>query len=104
MNSRSVHDIIPPMTRSYELMLVLRPELEVTDKSATELVEKLVAGEAKVVSTSLLGKKLLAYPIKKQIQGVYVLVKLEGAHARVSEIEKRVQMGTEVLRFLLTSN
>mgnify|MGYP001609593930 FL=1 len=43
------------MTRSYELMLVLRTEGDITEKSATELVEKLVANEAKVASVSLLG-------------------------------------------------
>ena len=52
---------------------------------------------------SLLGKKFFAYPLKKQTQGVYVLAKLKGTHARVSEIEKKVQLGTDVLRFLLTS-
>lgn len=102
LNLRSVHDIIAPMTRSYELMVVLRPEVDVTEKSATELVEKLVAGEAKVASVSLLGKKQLAYPIKKQNEGVYILAKLDGViHSH--EIEKKVQIGNDVLRFLLTS-
>ena len=91
------------MTRSYELMLVLRPEADVTEKSATELAGKLVAGEARVVSVSLLGKRHLAYPIQKQNEGVYVLAKLDGMiHSH--EIEKKVQMGTDVLRFLLTTN
>lgn len=90
------------MNRTYELMLVLRPEVEVTEKSATDLVEKLVAGEAKTVSVALLGKKRLAYPIQKQLEGVYVLAKLEGM-IHVHEIEKKVQVGTQVLRFLLTS-
>lgn len=90
------------MTRSYELMVVFRAEGDLTDKSATELVAKLVAGEAKVVSVSLLGKKQLAYPIQKQLEGVYVLAKLEGV-IHTHEIEKKVQMGSNVLRFLLTS-
>lgn len=90
------------MNGSYELMLVLRPQVEVTEKSATELVEKLVAGEAKTASVSLLGKKRLAYPIKKETEGVYVLAKLQG-RLHVHEVEKKVQVGTEVLRFLLTS-
>ena len=84
-------------------MVVFRPELDVTEKSALEMVGKLVGDEAKVAGVSLLGKKFFAYPLKKQTQGVYVLAKLEGTHARVSEIEKKVQLGTDVLRFLLTS-
>jgi small subunit ribosomal protein S6 len=84
-------------------MLVLRSEGDVTEKSATELVEKLVGTEAKVAGVSLLGKKMLAYPIQKKMEGTYVLVKLEGKEVRVGEIEKKVQMGTEVLRYLLTA-
>jgi small subunit ribosomal protein S6 len=90
------------MKRSYELMLVLRPEMDVTEQSATQLVEKLVGSEATVAGISLLGKKMLAYPINKQMEGIYVLAKLEGAHTRVGEIEKKVQLGTDVLRYLLT--
>ncbi len=84
-------------------MVVFRSELDVTEKSALEMVGKLVGDEAKVAGVSLLGKKFFAYPLKKQTQGVYVLAKLKGTHARVSEIEKKVQLGTDVLRFLLTS-
>lgn len=90
------------MTRSYELMLVLDPKVEVTEKTATDLVEKLLGEQAKVAELALLGKKDLAYPLKKKTQGVYVLAKLTG-HVSVHEIEKKVAMGEDVLRYLLTS-
>jgi len=90
------------MTRMYELMLVIRPDLEVTEKSARDMIQKLVGEKVKVSDVSLLGKKQLAYQIKKQNEGTYVLVKLEGV-ILVHDIEKRVQLGTEVLRFLLTA-
>jgi len=88
--------------RQYELMIVFAPTLEVTDKTAPALVEKLVGTEAKVSSVTVLGKKWLAYPIKKQKEGMYVLATLEGAHMHVHELEKKVQLGAEVLRYLLT--
>lgn len=90
------------MNQAYELMLVLRPEVDVTDKTATELVDKLLSGEAKAVSVALLGKKRLAYEIQKQTEGVYVLAKVEGT-IHVAEIEKKVQVGNQVLRYLLTT-
>ena len=83
-------------------MLIFVPTLEVTDKTATALVEKIVGVEAKVTSVTVLGKKLLAYPIKKQTEGIYVLATLDGAHVHVHELEKKVQLGAEVLRYLLT--
>lgn len=102
LSLRSVHDIIPPTMKTYELMLVFRPQLDMTDKSATDVVTKLVLPEAKVVEVSLLGKKRLAYPIKNQNEGMYVLAKLSGL-IHVHEIEKKVQLSDNVLRFLLTS-
>jgi small subunit ribosomal protein S6 len=87
--------------RQYELMMIMPPTTELTDKTATDLVEKIVGDEAKVTSVTLLGKKQLAYPIKKQTEGVYVLSALEGEHMHVNELEKKVQLGAEVLRYLL---
>lgn len=92
------------MKRSYELMVILRADAEVTEKSAEDFVKKMVGTEGTVTSVSVLGKKELAYPIKKHTQGVYVVAKLDGAAVRVGELEKKVQMDTSVLRYLLTLN
>lgn len=88
--------------RQYELMLIFPATLEVTDKTATGLVEKIVGSEAKVTSVTVLGKKQLAYQIKKQNEGIYVVALLSGEHVHVNELEKKIQLGAEVLRFLLT--
>jgi small subunit ribosomal protein S6 len=88
--------------RQYELLLIFVPTLEVTEKTAPALVEKIVGTEAKVTSVTVLGKKWLAYPIKKQKEGTYVVATLDGAHIHVNELEKKVQLGAEVLRYLLT--
>lgn len=88
--------------RTYELMVIFAPTVEVTEKSAKEMVEKMVGKEATVAEVSLLGKKKLAYDIKKFSEGIYVTAKLEGEHIHVNELEKKVQMGTDVIRYLLT--
>lgn len=44
----------------------------------------------------------MAYDIKKFSEGIYVTAKLEGEHIHVNELEKKVQMGTDVIRYLLT--
>lgn len=83
-------------------MVIFAPTVEVTEKSAKEMVEKMVGKEATVAEVSLLGKKKLAYDIKKFSEGIYVTAKLEGEHVHVNELEKKVQMGTDVIRYLLT--
>lgn len=88
--------------RHYELMLVLVPTFDATDgKKTGEFVKKLV-GSASVQSITMLGKKHLAYPIRKQTEGVYVLVALAADQLPSSDVEKQTQLGTDVLRFLLT--
>ena len=87
--------------RKYELMVIFAPTVEVTDKSAKEMVEKMVGTQATVNDVTLLGKKKLAYEIKKFSEAIYVTAQLEGEHVIVSEIEKKVQMGTDVIRYLL---
>lgn len=83
-------------------MVLFAPTVEVTEASAKEMVEKMVAGEATVTEVALLGKKKMAYAIKKFSEAVYVTAQLEGEHVRVNELEKKVQMGTDVIRYLLT--
>ena len=87
--------------RNYELMVLFAPTVEVTEKSAKEMVEKMVAGEATVTEVALLGKKKMAYVIKKFSEAIYVTAQLEGEHVHVNELEKKVQMGTDVIRYLL---
>jgi len=88
------------MIQDYEFMLVLRPDVEVTDKNAPDFVAKFAGENVKVKEVSFLGKKELAYPIKNQKEGIYIVSKISGSII-VRDIEKRVQLGTEVLRFLL---
>jgi small subunit ribosomal protein S6 len=87
--------------RKYELMVIVAPTVEVTEKSAKEIVEKLVGSEAKVTEVSLLGKKKMAYPINKFSEGIYVTADLEGEHVHVNELEKKIQLGSDVIRYLL---
>lgn len=84
-------------------MLVVKPDVEVTDKTAKVLVEKIMGDRAAVTSVTLMGKKHLAYPIQKFHEGTYILAKITGTGMNVHEIEKKVQLGSDVLRFLLTA-
>jgi small subunit ribosomal protein S6 len=88
--------------RQYELMVIFAPTVEVTEKTASSMVEKIVGEEGKVTDATFLGKKSLAYQIKKQTEGIYVLATVSGKGVRVNELEKKVQLGNGVLRYLLT--
>lgn len=84
-------------------MIVVKPDVEVTDKTARDIVEKMMGDRATISEVTILGKKRLAYPIRKLNEGTYILAKIHGAKMNVHEIEKKVQLGSDVLRFLLTA-
>lgn len=90
------------MTRTYELLLIVRPDLEMTEKKAEDMVGKLVekAG-GKVASVAVWGKRALAYPIQKATEGTFVLARVEGS-VKSADLEKEVRIGSDMLRFMLT--
>lgn len=86
---------------TYELMLIVRPDLEVTEKKAKELVGKLLdKTNATVTSIAVWGKRALAYPIKKVSEGTYILASIQGI-VQSPDLEKEARMGTDIVRFML---
>lgn len=97
----SFYDIIPTMIRTYELMLVVRPDFPVEDtKKRDDLIQKLMKS-AKIVDVTVLGKKHLAYPIRKQTEGIYILIHLTGDSIKTGDVQKEAKLGTDIIRFLL---
>ena len=86
------------MIRQYELMVVLRPDF---DGEHREIVKKLLGETAKLKEVTSLGKKQLAYPIKKQTDAVYLLAQIEAEGLKLNEIDKRAKLDDVVLRYLL---
>lgn len=82
-------------------MLVLRPDFGIEEKPIKDLVAKLI-GDRKIDTFTVMGKKRLAYPIKKQTEGVYALATFSGAPLKVADLEKQMKSGTDFLRYLLT--
>jgi small subunit ribosomal protein S6 len=74
--------------RTYELTLVLRPSLKEADrKKLLESVKDWLA-PVKIVKENDWGQKALAYPIKKEDAGYYVMLELEVEDAEVSAKDK----------------
>lgn len=92
------------MTKTYELMVLVRPDFDVSDtKKATELVKKLVGDERAILKdVTNLGKKQLAYPIQKLTEAVYLVATVHANSLTVGDLQKRAALGGDVVRFLLT--
>lgn len=92
--------------KKYELMYILKPTLEdEARKAEVEKLNKLLTDfGAKVIKTDeSLGLRDLAYPIKDEKKGYYVVLKLEMDDVKsVTEFERLSKINSNVLRFLFT--
>lgn len=90
--------------RRYELMLLLRPDLE-DDKlqSAVEKVTRaIVNGGGSLSKVSPWGKRRLAYDIQNFRDASYFLIQFDIEPSAVREIERGMLISEEILRHLVT--
>ena len=89
--------------RDYEVLYIVRADLEddkVQDivKRVNTLIEK--AGGS-IERTNVWGKRKLAYEVKHQKEGSYILQDFEIAQDRIPELEAALKITEEVLRHLV---
>ena len=89
--------------REYELTIIVQADLDET--AFTEVINR-VAGwitdsGGQVTKTDLWGKRQLAYPIRKQSEGYYVLMLINIDAKFGAELERNLRFLEPVLRFLL---
>ena len=64
-------------------------------------IESLVESEGgKVVSTDDMGRRPLAYRIKKFTEGYYYLFEIEGSGSEIAELERRLRVNDKIVRYL----
>ncbi|PYX77842.1 MAG: 30S ribosomal protein S6, partial [Acidobacteria bacterium] len=90
------------MQRAYEVMFILRPDMaeEEIDKLISGLESNVTTGGGKVKSTEKMGKRRLAYTVRRFREGLYVLFTLEGSGEMIHEIERRLRVSEPVIKFL----
>ena len=91
------------MLRDYELMYIVRPELDEDALQATvDSVKQLIETQGgEVVKTTSWGKRRLAYEVKHLRDGYYVIVRLRLEGANVPNIERNLRIHDTVFRHML---
>ncbi|HWP34319.1 MAG TPA: 30S ribosomal protein S6 [Thermodesulfobacteriota bacterium] len=86
----------------YELTFIVHPER--SDEEARKLAERIgeiVTREGgAVLKVEEWGKRKLAYPIRKQTKGTYLLLHFTGGGRAVAEVERALRLSDDVLRYL----
>ncbi|MEW8958606.1 30S ribosomal protein S6 [Moorella humiferrea] len=90
--------------RSYEVVFVIKPDLEAEATAAViDKFTRLIAEQGgQVVEVDQWGKKRMAYEVRKYREGYYVLMKFKGMPAVAQELERVLKITDEVIRYLIT--
>jgi len=88
--------------RRYEMISIFRPGLgEEAVNAIVENTRKIIEDDqGTVISLARWGMKNLAYPIKKEKQGLYYFYEYAATPAAVSEIERKFRIDDGVLKYL----
>ena len=88
--------------RVYEVVFIVDPgtqEDEVT--RLTENLRTIVTDQGGTVTRNeVLGRRQLAYRIGHSNEGIYVLFEIEGSGSEIAELERRMRVSDQVLRYL----
>lgn len=92
--------------KDYELMYILMPNLEENDlKAESGSLQKILTDNgAKINGINEWGLRDLAYEIKKQTKGYYVVVNFKSEPIACQEFNRIVRLNPKVIRFLITAN
>jgi small subunit ribosomal protein S6 len=90
------------MNRTYEIMFIVRPDVEETDLD--KLIEGFSAnvtnGGGEIKSVEKMGRRRLAYTVRKFNDGFYVLLTIVAAGSLIAEIERRLRVSEQVIKFI----
>lgn len=91
--------------RAYELVFIVHPDLD--DSALKELVDRvkgwITDSGGQVAKIDLWGKRKLAYRLRRQSEGQYVLMKTQLAPASCAQLERNLRLQEPILRFLLAA-
>lgn len=89
--------------RQYELAYIIHPDLDETAfKEVVVRIQGLIEGAGgKVTKAEIIGKKKLAYEIRKQKEGQYVFLMAEMPPSFISELERSLSLTEPVMRFMV---
>jgi small subunit ribosomal protein S6 len=90
------------MSRLYEVMFIVRPDVadEEVDKLVAGFTTTITSGGGAVKSVEKMGRRKLAYMVRKFNDGNYVLLTIEADGAGVLELERRLRVTEQVIKFI----
>lgn len=86
----------------YESIIIINPNCtEEAIKALEEKVTGLINANGKVESVENMGKKKLAYEIKKNTEATYMLFNFEAKPESIAELERNYRIMDDILKFIV---
>ena len=90
--------------KSYSALVIIDPAKGGSDDEAKTMVNSIIAeNKGEVVKENIMGKKNLAYPIKKQTEGFYYEVFFSATPDTIAKINRQFQINTSILRSIIST-
>lgn len=90
------------MQNNYETIMIVNSNLEeAAIKDTIVKISALISEHGTVESTEEWGKKRLAYPIKKQNEGYYVLINFSSNPEFINELDRIYNITDEVIKHII---
>ena len=89
-------------TNHYESVVVLNATLEDAqiDSVLNRIEDQITSNSGEISNVDKWGRKRLAYPIKKQKSGFYVVYQYEAPRELIAKLERSFRLDENIIRFL----
>jgi len=93
----------PERLRNYELVLIIHPEVteDKVDTLVKSISQPVIKQGGEVTDVERWGKRKLAYPIKKTMEGNYLRLVMSAKASATREMTKKLRISEDVLRHIL---
>ena len=87
----------------YEIMFIVKTTIdEATLKSTASTLKSIITDmNGKISNEKEMGRRDLAYPIKKEISGFYYVFNCEASQEAITEFDRRSRLNENILRHLI---
>ncbi len=88
--------------RTYEVVFIVDPGVGDDEvMRLSETVQKIITSQGgHIVKTEMMGRRQLAYEINHKREGTYILLEIEGSGAEIAELERRMRVSDQILRYM----
>jgi small subunit ribosomal protein S6 len=89
--------------RDYEMVVILSPEIgdDVIGESLDRLSQNITSRGGEVVDVNHWGRRRLAYPIRRHLEGNYVVSQVKLDPTQVPDLESNLRIAEDVIRHMI---